>query len=85
MISSANYKKLLKNHAKMKVIKNDKTFLNETNNNSIVRKVKIKRCKEKINSINEKINNCESKKDLVTLNMDLKKENTKLKILTGEI
>jgi len=80
MISSANYKKLLKNHAKMKVIKKDKTFLNETDK-SIITIVKIKRCKQKIESINEQINNCDSKKDLITLQMSLKKENAKLKTL----
>ena len=80
MNSSVNYKKLLKNHVKMKVVKNNKTFLNE-NGKSIITEVKIKRCKQRIDILNEKIKRCDSKKDLITLQMSLKKENAKLKIL----
>ncbi len=82
MISKSSYTKLLKDHVKLKTVKSKQgpEVLSE-NEKSIISEVKIKSSKRKITSLTEKFENCKNKKDLITLEMMLKKEKAKLKTL----
>ena len=79
MVSSSNYKKLLKDHAKIRIVKKTPQVLNEEDRGILVN-VKIKRLQSKISVLENKLENCE-KADRVTLEMTLRKEKAKLKNL----
>lgn len=81
MVSSSDYKKLLKDHAKFKIIKKLSPQILNENDRGILINVKIKRLENRINELENKINSCKDKSVKVTLEMTLRKEKAKLKTL----
>ena len=73
-------KKLLKDHAKFKIIKSSSPEVLHEDRGILVN-VKIKRIQNKITELENKIEQCEKKTDKVTLEMTLRKEKAKLKTL----
>lgn len=82
MGSTLNYRTLLKDHVKLKVIKSLPKILNE-NGGEILFNVKIKRIKSKIQNIEEHLSKCKVKKEQTVFEMTLRKEKAKLKTLQG--
>ena len=80
-MKSKDYKKLLKDHAKIKLkVVNKKTpqIINEGSSESILKRAKIRRLQEHIININKKISTCTDKKEKLTLDMMLRKNKAKL-------
>ncbi len=85
MVSTSEYKKLLKDYASFKVIKKSSPqVISEGDDKGILFNVKIKRLQTKINELENKVNKCEDKNEKVTLEMTLRKEKAKLKTLTNK-
>jgi len=86
MVSTSEYKKLLKNHAKFKIVKKTPQSLSESGEDKgILFNVQLKRVQGRITTLENKIKECKDKKIKLTLEMSLRKEKAKLKTLNGDV